>query len=385
MQILSYIHDIPTSYIREILKVVEQKSIISLAGGLPDISLFPQEIIQEALSKSANTYELFQYGQTRGYPPLLKYIAQQLQVENQQVLITSGAQQGLDLCLRGFVGPNDKVVVETPCYLGALQAMRFAQANVVSIDSFETGPDLEQLETCFRSNSVRCFYAVPDFSNPTGHCWDLDTRLKVAELCQRYSVILIEDSPYRELRFSGQQLPLVSSMCPENSVLLSSFSKTVLPSLRVAALIAPNRWLKPLEKMKQAMDLHTSTLTQFIILEALQHPLYENALANTINQYHKRYCYLAQSIEGFNSERLHHTSIEGGMFLWLKCEARCSQSIASKLLTAGVAVVPSSEFMLNAQQAYPTALRLSFSNSSVTTLDKACRIIHQVFKHEKLL
>ena len=225
MEIAQSLQQVKSSYIREILAAACDKNVISLAGGLPDESTFPIELMQPMLNNLAMMPEVFQYGSTAGYTPLVNFLTDYYQLpETHQAMITTGSQQGLDLIARAYINPGDTVIMEAPSYLGAMQVFGLVQANLVTISQSEFGPNLSELEQSFIEHKPKMFYAVPDFHNPTGVCWTLAMRQKVAALCQQYHVTFIEDAPYRELRFEGQTLPMVSEFCPEHSIVLRSFT-----------------------------------------------------------------------------------------------------------------------------------------------------------------
>jgi DNA-binding transcriptional MocR family regulator len=357
-----HLTSIKPSYIREILSVVANDDIISLAGGLPSPETFPLRMIAGAVSEMATDKSLFQYAATAGYQPLIEFVKDRYQVsETQEVLITTGSQQGIDLCARVFLGRGDKVVVESPSYLGALQIFAVAQAEILSVNQSLDGPDIEQLERHFNVGDVKCFYAVPDFHNPTGCCWSLEKRRAVAELCIRYQVLLIEDAPYRAIRFSGEELPPVSDYCPDHSVYLQSFSKMISPGLRVAALITPKRWMPLFDKLKQATDLHTSVPSQFLAFKILGNPEFDQHLKNTIERYGNQYQTLANELESLGSEYTFNV-VQGGMFIWLNIPECDTLALAKRAIENGVAVVPSSEFY-SSDLGQSSALRLNFSHS----------------------
>ena len=379
---------IKPSYIREILKVVSDENIISLAGGLPSPETFPLQMIAEASAEMAQDKSLFQYAATSGYEPLLDCLKLRYQVpETHDVLITTGSQQGIDLCARLFLNKGDTVVVESPSYLGALQIFEIAQANIVSVNQMPDGPDIDQLEQHFKSQQVKCFYAVPDFHNPTGCCWSLEKRQAVALLCMRYDVLLIEDAPYRAIRFSGDALPEVSSFCPDRAVYLQSFSKMISPGLRVAALITPKTWLPLFDKLKQATDLHTSVPSQFLAFKMLTHLDFDQHLSRTIERYKEQYQALASALATLGSE-YSFNPVQGGMFTWLKIPQCDTLDLAKRAIENGVAVVPSSEFYSAANQniaakntpAQTSALRLNFSRNSPEVLEEGILRLSSVLK-----
>ena len=363
MQIATSLQQIQPSYLREILAAASSEGVISFAGGLPDASSFPMSLMQQSLHNMADKPVLFQYAGTQGYPPLLSYCAALYQLKSENLsLICNGSQQGLDLIARAFINPGDCVVMEAPSYLGALQVFGLAQANILSVNSNQQGPDLNELEQCFRDNQVKIFYAVPDFHNPTGVCWSLATRLKVAQLCCEYNVTLLEDVPYRELHFSGESLPLVSSFCVEHSIVLRSFSKFIAPGMRLGVVSAKANWINALIKVKQAADLHTNIPMQALLLDILQHPGFATHLVNLRKSYAQRYAKMAALISEKLDNFCQFEPVTGGMFIWLSIKDCNVMALAERALTLGVSIVPSDVFYTDAKQ-QPSALRLNFSHT----------------------
>jgi len=378
MQIANHLKKMKPSYIREILSTANTDGIISLAGGLPASSHLPIELIQHNLSSTFREPKLFQYGETAGYLPLLEHLKQQYPVsDTHKSFITTGSQQALDLIARAFLNTGDGVVVEAPSYLGALQVFELAQANIISIEQTKNGPDLNKLETTFASGKVKLFYAVPDFHNPTGAVWSLETRQQVAELCKIYNIALMEDAPYRELRFSGQDLPLVSSFCPQHSWVLRSFSKIAFPGIRLGFATGPKDLIEPLIKVKQAADLHSSIPMQAVLLDLLRHPSFNAHLKGLCELYHERYQALALALSHSLSADFSFEAVEGGMFLWLKTPGKKPIQLAQAALKKGVAIVPGSVFYQHHSNSSP-AIRLNFSNSDPKQLQEAVQRLAQV-------
>jgi DNA-binding transcriptional MocR family regulator len=267
--------------------------------------------------------------------------------------------------------------MEAPSYLGALQVFSIAQASIKPVQQLNDGPDLDELEAFFASGKTKLFYAVPDFHNPTGVCWSLEVRKKVAELCKQYHVALVEDAPYRALRFSGESLPLVSSFCPENSLVLHSFSKIATPGIRLGLVNGPKEWLSPMIKVKQASDLHSSVPMQAVLLELLTHPLFQAHLEQICQRYHSQYQTLASALSENLDNRFHFSSIEGGMFIWLILPDLDPMIVAKDAISKGVAVVPSTVFYPGNSVVQP-ALRLNFSHEHPEMLWEAVRRLASV-------
>ncbi|QUM75892.1 PLP-dependent aminotransferase family protein [Moritella sp. 24] len=383
MQLAQSLQAIKPSYIREILSVANSADVISLAGGLPDGDHFPLALMEQSIQRLSSRAELFQYGSTAGYGPLLDYFRECYQLPKEQdALVCTGSQQGLDLIARVFLDAGDKVVMEAPSYLGALQVFGLAQASIESIQQRADGPDLQELEQCFANKTIKMFYAVPDFHNPTGVCWSLEVRQKVAQLCQQYNVALIEDAPYRELRFSGTELPLVSSFCPEHSIVLRSYSKIATPGIRLGLVSGPKAWVSALERVKQGADLHSSQPMQAVLLDLLQHDDFPNHLNNLRELYRKRCQYLANQLIEKLPNNCQFEQVEGGMFIWLQLPDCDVDSLAKQMLNVGVAVVPSSVFY-QSTAGKQSAFRLNFTNACDSDLALAVERLAQVLEAVK--
>lgn len=384
MKILPHLERMQASYIREILSAATAKGVISLAGGLPASDSFPLDIMAPSLAKLSQRGELFQYGETAGYTPLLNYLKSKYALlEGQNAMICTGSQQGLDLIARTFLDKNTGVALEEPAYLGALQVFAMTQARIEAVPQTLEGPDLNRLEELFATGRIKIFYIVPDFHNPTGVSWSLNVRQHVAALCRKYGVSLIEDSPYRDLCFDGQALPLVSSFCMERSLVLRSFSKIAAPGMRTGFVSGPKRWVEQLVKVKQAADLHSNLPMQAILLDLLQSENFPQHLLNLRSLYKKRYLSLSNSLR----KQLHNCHFEpvgGGMFIWLRLPGGKPMNIAAKALESGVAVVPAEVFYPDStkQSSIQPALRLNFSHASERNLDKAVNRLSKVIRAE---
>ena len=381
MKLAESLQKIQPSYIREILSAASAPGVISLAGGLPDALTFPLPLMSDSLIDLPNRNSLFQYGNTAGYPPLLEHFRAYYQLPtSHESIICTGSQQGLDLIARAFINPGDTIVMEAPSYLGAIQVFGLAQANIESISQRSEGPDLAELEACFSTKNITLFYAVPDFHNPTGVCWSLAVRRKVAQLCQQYNVAFIEDVPYRELRFKGVSLPLVSSFCPDISMVLRSYSKIATPGIRLGLVTGQTDWIAALNTVKQAADLHSSIPMQAVLLALLQHKGFPQHLSGLRCLYSERYETLLEQIALKLPSNCHVNNVEGGMFIWLSLPECDVDTLAKSALENGVAVVPSSVFYQDRTNVTP-ALRLNFTNANkgelCDAIDRLAVVINQ--------
>ena len=378
MQEAKHLQQIQPSYIREILAAATAEDVISLAGGLPASDGFPLALMAESIAQLPNNPALFQYGETAGYRPLLAHLEEHYQVAStHRMLVCSGSQQGLDVIARAFLNPGDGVAMEAPCYPGAMQVFAMATASIHTVQQQATGPNLGELEALFASGKVKLFYAVPDFHNPTGISWTLEARKQVAALCRQYGVALVEDAPYRELRFAGEALPLAASFCPERSLVLRSFSKVSTPGMRLGVLSAPEDWLAPLIKVKQASDLHSSIPIQALVLDLIAHPQFPTHIQQLCRMYSERYQALASALSESLGRRCEFEPVKGGMFVWLKLPGFDPLTVAKAALSKGVAIVPGNAFYPN-NTAPDSAVRLNFSHEAPDTLRAAVRRLASV-------
>lgn len=371
MEIAKSLQQIQSSYIREILDAASDPNVISLAGGLPDPQTFPIDLMQQTISELTEMPQVFQYGNTAGYDPLLDFLRENLALaDNHSALISTGSQQGLDLIARAYINPGDKVAMEAPSYLGAMQVFGLVQAEIVTVPQNSDGPDLKALEKCFSEQQPKLFYTVPDFHNPTGVCWSLESRKQVAALCEQYNVTLVEDAPYRELRFSGEALPLVSSFCPDHALVLRSFSKIASPGLRMGVVTGKKEYIEPLIKVKQGADLHSSVPMQALLLGLLQHDNFDLHIEKIRALYSSRYQKLFDELQQKLPQGCEAKAVQGGMFIWVTLPQCDTFALAKALLAEGVAVVPSDVFYPQGAEKQ-SALRLNFSNASEQELETA--------------
>ncbi|MHC4178192.1 MAG: aminotransferase-like domain-containing protein, partial [Planctomycetota bacterium] len=261
------------SFVREILKVTADPQVISFAGGLPNPHSFPVKDLAEATAKllAEDGKNVLQYSTTEGYLPLRQYIAERysatkgLDVEPDEILITNGSQQGLDLIGKVFLNAGDPVVIERPGYLGAIQAFSLYEPMFVPVPLLEDGIDAEQLEKALDGNEIKLFHAVLNFQNPSGITYSREKRLELAGIFKDRNTIFVEDDPYGELRFAGQNLPSMKNYLRGNIILMGSFSKIVAPGLRLGWICAASDVMEKIVVAKQAADLHSNYLAQRIV------------------------------------------------------------------------------------------------------------------------
>lgn len=316
--------NVPRSFIREILKVSLDAEIISFAGGLPNREFFPVAEIRAASNKAFDRCgrDMLQYSTTEGLLPLRRYIAdrylekQGLRVDVEDILITNGSQQGLDLLGKALVNVGDAVIIEEPGYLGAIQSLSIFRPRFLPVSLTDEGLDIDRLKEVTAGREVKFMYAVPNFQNPSGITYAEGNRRQVAEVAADRGFFMVEDDPYGELRFSGSRQPSFYSLLPEQTILLGSFSKIVAPGLRIGWLVAPSGIREKLLVAKQAADLHTSGFTQHILCQYLQDNDIDRHIAAIIEAYGGQCQAMIDSIARHMPADISWTSPEGGMFLW---------------------------------------------------------------------
>ena len=370
------------SVIREILKVTELPGIISFAGGLPSPQTFPIEAMREASERvlSQDGKVALQYAASEGYTPLREWVAndllkQGMHVSPDQVLITTGSQQGLDLVAKILIDAGSRILVETPTYLGALQAFTPMEPTVVSVNSDAHGVDPDDLRakvgqgTGNGADKARFVYLLPNFQNPTGRSMNEERRADVARVANETGLPIIEDNPYGDLWFDAPPGPSLSSRHPEGSVYLGSFSKILAPGLRLGYLVAPKALYPKLLQAKQAADLHTPSFNQRVVAEVLKDGFIERHVP-TIRALYKQQCeaMLAALDREMAGLGLTWNRPAGGMFLWVQLPAGLKAiPLLDKAVKKGVAFVPGSAFY--AQDANESTLRLSFVTATVDQIN----------------
>lgn len=357
--------NLTSSAIREILKVTERPEVISFAGGLPSPATFPVDRIQQACDTILTTAPspALQYGPTEGYLPLREWIARNHSVGGHvvsadDVLVTTGSQQALDLLGKVLIDTGSRVLVETPTYLGALQAFSLSQPQFVSVPSDEDGPLPREL-TALDPGNARFMYCLPNFQNPTGRRTPLTRRVEISRIAASTGLLLIEDDPYAALSYGGDPLPSLHSMQPDGVVHLGSFSKVLAPGLRVGYLIAPQALHRKLVQAKQAADLHTPSFTQRIVHEVIKDGFLDAHIPRIRSLYASQCAAMLDALRRHFPADVSWNTPEGGMFIWVRLPAHIdSMLLLQKAIAENVAFVPGAPFFANEPQA--NTLRLSF-------------------------
>jgi 2-aminoadipate transaminase len=362
-------HKTSRSFLREILKLASSPNIISFAGGVPNPDYFPIEQLKEAAIKVFNEdgRSALQYSITEGYYPLREYICERykstkgLILHPEEILITNGSQQGLDLIGKIFLNEGDGVLLEKPSYLGAIQALSAYQPEFYNADLLEDGIDVDQLSTIVWENKIKLFYTVPDFQNPTGISYSRKKREEVSNILKNYTTLIVEDNPYGEIRFEGEDLPSFKKFLPEQTIMLGSFSKTIAPGLRLGWIACKKEFMDKIIVAKQAADLHSNFLSQRILYTYLKDNDIESHLQKIREAYKKQRDTMLDLIKNNFSPQIKFTQPSGGLFIWLTLPANLdAYTILSKAIEAGIAFVPGNTFFQDGKG--KNTIRLSFSN-----------------------
>jgi 2-aminoadipate transaminase len=367
------------SYIREILKVTQNPEIISFAGGLPSPDHFPAEAFAKAATAvlTESGPQALQYSITEGYPPLREFISRRykekwgLDIPVDEILITTGSQQGLDLMAKVMLDVGDQVLIERPGYLGAIQAFSLFGAGFITADLGPHGVDTAQLAQRLKERP-KIFYAVPSFQNPSGITYDAATRRETARLIAESDTILLEDNPYGELRFKGESAPPIRAFLDGSRMaLMGSFSKIASPGMRIGWIATGPELMHKLVTAKQASDLHTSIFAQQVLHRFLADNDLDAHIAVIKKAYGERRDLMVDAIGRHFPAEVRRTEPEGGMFLWGELpQGVSSQEVFAKAIERKVAFVPGLPFYVDGTD---NAFRLNFSNSTPERIEEGIK------------
>jgi 2-aminoadipate transaminase len=358
-----------SSIIRELLKVTMLPGVISFAGGLPAPELFPVRDFGDAFRYilEHDAEEALQYGPTEGYPPLKDYLIAsmskyEIPAVQGNILFANGSQQALDLLGRIFIDEGDKIVVGRPTYLGAIQAWNAYGPQYLTVAEDDDGMCMDELETVLVANpGVKFIYVLPNFHNPAGTTLSLERRLQVVDLAAKHGAFLIEDDPYGQLRFEGEDITPIIAMHKENTIYLSTFSKTLAPGLRLGWIVAPERVITRLIQAKQGADLHTSTLVQYLAYDICHRGLMRAHVRQIRDVYRERRDVMLKAMEEHFPPGVTWTRPQGGLFLWVRMpETLDSEELLKVAVEEKVAFVPGRAFYADGNGGR-CCMRLNFS------------------------
>ena len=370
-----------SSIIRELLKLTQIPGLISFAGGLPAPEIFPIDVCDEAASRLLKEHgqQALQYSATEGYTPLRQFIADKLNkmgmnftVDN--ILITSGSQQALDIIGKIFIDPHDNVLTEQPSYLGALQAWKAYQSEFVTVPVDDNGIDVDAMEEVLRTANPKFMYILPNFQNPAGVTLSLERRKKLVALANEYGIPIIEDDPYGELRYEGEDLPPLMTLDRElqdeddgNVLYLGTFSKIFAPGLRLGWVAGPTAVIQKCTLAKQGADLHTSTYTQMLLHEVAKDGFLDEHKQVILRVYKERRDIMLEGLEKHMPDGVTWTHPQGGLFLWVTMpEHMQAREVFDRAIENKVAFVPGSAFFPESETGYTghNTMRLNFSNAT---------------------
>ena len=372
----------PASFIREILKVIQQDDIISFAGGLPNPVSFPKEDLKQSMERVIDQYgdEVFQYSSTEGYRPLREWVAKRyrdeygMDVQAVDVLITTGSQQALDLMGKVLINPGDALAIEEPGYLGAIQAFTVFEPDFCPVPLLDDGMDLDRLEQILEERNVKLLYTVPNFQNPTGLTYSVEKRNALCSLLNRYSAYLIEDDPYGQLKFEGEALPYIGSFGLKKSVLFGTISKIITPGMRLGWICTKDKELmQHLVTAKQAADLHSNIFAQYAVYDYLMNHELNEHIGKIKALYKEQSDVMLQAMKDFFPDTVTYTMPKGGMFVWGSLpEGESSLELFDRAMKEKVAFVPGNPFYVNDEKPVPT-FRLNYTNSAPEVIREGIR------------
>lgn len=374
------------SAIRAILKLMVKPGMISFGGGNPAASALEEEVIadisRDVLLKDGKA--ILQYGATDGYNPFKQEVATWLEgmgikAAPEQILPITGSTQGIDLLAKALINPGDVVLVESPTFLGTLQALKLYQAKLVPVPTDEGGIILDDLEALIKKHHPKMLYVIPTFQNPTGRTLALERREPIARMAAQYGMVVLEDDPYRDLRYAGTALPAIKSFDQEGWVVhMASFSKLISPGLRIGAAVCDQPIMGKLIFGKQANDVHTSNLTQAIVAEYLHRGLMKDHVVSICQSYALQMNRMLSHLETFPDTTF--TRPEGGLFLWAELPKQIDAlALSTTAIDRRVAYVPGTHFYCE-NGTHLNTIRLNFSNSTLEKIDEGMDILRNLVK-----
>ena len=375
------------SPVREIFKKVDLNAIYSFAGGYPSAETFPMEEIRRTMSEVIDKYgsKAFQYGATQGVPELREAVAKRCGVTVDRVQITSSSQQGIDVCTRVLVNPGDVILTSSPSYLGALQSFRSYRADIRGV---KHNPDLEAFKQSYEAvienvkaegKQIKFLYMIPDFQNPSGESLILEERKMLVALAQKHDFLIVEDSPYRELRYEGEHIPTMYSLDPDRVIHLGSFSKIFAPGFRLGWAIAHPEILDKIYVCKQSLDLCPPIFDQYVAAEFLSSGRLDENLLKSIELYKSKRDLLLGLLEEHMPEGVKWTHPEGGLFLFLTMpEGFDAVKFYDKALDAGVAYVAGEFF--HPDGSGKNTMRMNFSFMSPQKITEGVKLLATLLK-----
>ncbi len=374
------------SAIREMFKLMADPEIISLAGGSPAPELFPGEELSKIAGKilMTNPAGALQYGTTDGYKPLKAQVEERVRKidsfkEGDSILITTGAQQGLDLAIKVLVNEGDDVVVEAPSFVGTLNSLRSYKANLLGVPMDDDGMNMDILEKTLKNNKVKLIYTIPTFQNPSGITMSLEKRKKLLELAKKYDVIILEDNPYGDLRFDGENVPTVKSLDTEGRVIyVGTFSKILSPGMRIGYVVCDSNFADRIEVVKQVNDVHTPLLTQMMASEFMKKYNIDKYIEKSKELYGRKCKFMLQCMDKYFPKTVTYTRPQGGLFIWCTApEGTDTGEILKKSIERKVAFVTGSSFSTDIEKP-SNQFRLNYSTMPDEKIEKGIKTLGEL-------
>ncbi len=368
----------PSSFIRDILKVIQNPQIISFAGGLPNPVSFPKEELKISMNRISDKYgdKLYQYSTTLGLESLRQFIVERynklwdMKIDIGNVIITTGSQQALDLIGKVFINEGDKVLVEKPSYLGLLQTFCLYNAEFIPVLLNDDGLDIDDLKRNLLLHKPKLAYLIPNFQNPTGLTYTKENREKIFNIIKDENMILIQDDPYGELRFNdNERIPYIGLNLSEKNIYLGSFSKIITPGMRLGYIIASKEIIRMLETAKQASDLHSNIFGQYLISDYLENNNLDEHIDKIKMLYKQQATTMVESMKQYFDSNVKFTIPQGGMFTWVTIEeGKSVLKLFDIAIAKNVAFVPGHPFYVNPDPDKVNTLRLNYTNADSKTI-----------------
>ena len=382
-------NELKASDVRELLKLTARPEVISFAGGMPAPELFPVDDINTATAAvlHENGRAALQYGPTEGYLPLRKQIADRLAAKNgihtdaDHIMITAGSQQGLDYCARLFLNPGDVVLLESPSYLGAVNAFKACEPKFIEVPTDDGGMIMDELEKILATTErVKMIYVIPDFQNPSGRTWSLERRKAFMEVVNKYEVPVIEDNPYGELRFEGEYLPALKSMDTKGLVVfLGTFSKILAPGYRLGWICCGSDIFDKMTLIAQAAVLQTATISMMVVSKYLDMFDLDAHVQKIRDTYRHRCDLMISTMDEYFPKEAKFTRPEGGLFTWVEMPDYVNtRDMAADALALNVAFVPGDGFFPNGGNFH--CLRMNYSNMPDDRIVEGVKRLAEVMK-----
>ena len=377
------------SAIREVFKIISKPDIISFAGGIPSPDTFPVEEIKLIIQKSLTEMPALclQYGITEGYAPLIEKVNERLKKQGtlkdgNTTIITAGGQQGIDLAAKSILNPGDTVIVEEPSFIGALNSFRAYGANLVGVPVLDDGLDLDRIEAILKEDkTVKIIYTIPTFQNPSGITMTAEKRKKLLAICKQYNVIIFEDNPYSELRFTGEPVPTIKALDEDNIVMyFGSFSKILSPGLRVGFTHGMPEIVGKMIVAKQVSDVHTAVLNQVIACEWMTNYDIDAHIEKASALYGRKCALMLSEMDKHFPKSVKYTRPEGGIFIWCTLpEGFDATGVVKAAIEKKVAFVPGPTFMTDIEKK-SNCFRLNFSTMSDEKIIEGIKILAEVLE-----